>query len=144
MQSVTSPVTASALSQADRDFLARLAAIDFGPLAFKLMNPDEGEGWTLARVTQAIEQYRRFLFLLNRYPTQRIIPSREVDHVWHTHILDTMKYREDCDRLFGRFMDHWPYFGMKDEAEKHELDSAFVETQRLMQSHFQQPAERSA
>ena len=81
------------------------------------MHPDDGEPWTLERATKAIEQYRRFLFLSKHYPQQRIVPSWEVDQVWHAHILDTTKYREDCDRLFGSFMDHWPYFGMKDEAE---------------------------
>ncbi|MEL6489692.1 MAG: glycine-rich domain-containing protein-like [Cyanobacteria bacterium J06621_3] len=120
----------------DPKFLAALSATDFGPIAFKLMHPDDGEPWTLERATKAIEQYRRFLFLSKHYPRQRIVPSWEVDQVWHAHILDTTKYREDCDRLFGSFMDHWPYFGMKDEAEKAELDSAFLDTQQLMEAHF--------
>ncbi|MEN8445108.1 MAG: glycine-rich domain-containing protein-like, partial [Cyanobacteria bacterium J06555_13] len=120
----------------DRDFLARLSAIDFGPIAYKLMNPEEGEGWTIERATQAIEQYRKFLFLVKHYPDRKIVPSREVDQVWHTHILDTAKYREDCDIVFGKFMDHWPYFGMKDAAEKQDLDDAFAETRMLLNNHF--------
>ena len=56
--------------------------------------------------------------------------------IWHNHILDTAKYREDCDTLFGKFMDHWPYFGMKDEAEREELNNAFSDTQALMAAHF--------
>ena len=121
---------------ADQNFLAALKATDFGPIAFKLINPEEGDGWTLARATQAVEQYRRFLFLVYRYPDQQIVPSREVDEVWHTHILDTAKYREDCDRLFGKFMDHWPYFGLRDEAQRAELNSAFSQTQQLFEKHF--------
>ncbi|MEO0645989.1 MAG: glycine-rich domain-containing protein-like [Cyanobacteria bacterium J06650_10] len=124
------------LAQVDRDFLAKLSATDFGPIAFKLMNPEEGEPWSLTRATQAIEQYRRFLFLSKHYPNHRIVPSREVDQVWHMHILDTAKYREDCDTLFGKFMDHWPYFGMKDAAEREELNEAFSDTQTLMEAHF--------
>lgn len=123
-------------SQEDRDFLAKLTSIDFGPIAFKLMNPEEGEGWTLEKSTRAVEQYRRFLFLVYRYPEERIVPSREVDQVWHTHILDTVKYREECDLLFGKFMDHWPYFGLKDEAERQELNDAFSHTQQLFEVHF--------
>ncbi|MEL6161824.1 MAG: glycine-rich domain-containing protein-like [Cyanobacteria bacterium J06623_5] len=123
-------------TQADRDFLAKLTSIDFGPIAFKLMNPEEGEGWTLERSTKAVEQYRKFLFLVYRYPGERIVPSREVDQVWHTHILDTVKYREDCDLLFEKFMDHWPYFGLKDEAERQELNDAFSHTQQLFETHF--------
>jgi len=120
----------------DRDFLARLSAIDFGPIAYKLMNPEEGEGWTLERATQAIEDYRRFLFLMQHYPERKIVPSREADQVWHTHILDTAKYREDCDTVFGRFIDHWPYFGLKDADEHQDLQDSFAETQVLANLHF--------
>ncbi|MGD1865537.1 MAG: glycine-rich domain-containing protein [Phormidesmis sp.] len=128
--------TQQTLAKPDRDFVAKLSSVDFGPIAYKLMHPDEGEPWDLARVTQAVEQYRRFLFLSKHYPGHRVVPSREVDEVWHTHILDTAKYREDCDILFGKFMDHWPYFGLKDEAERAELNDAFSETQQLMEEHF--------
>ncbi|MGD1900019.1 MAG: glycine-rich domain-containing protein [Phormidesmis sp.] len=120
----------------DRAFLVKLSAIDFGPIAFKLMNPEVGEPWSLERATQAIEQYRRFLILTQHYPDNRIVPSREVDEVWHVHILDTAKYREDCDVLFGKFIDHWPYFGLKDKAERKELNDAFSETQALFRLHF--------
>ncbi|MEL7354047.1 MAG: glycine-rich domain-containing protein-like [Cyanobacteria bacterium J06560_5] len=123
-------------TEADKKFLAVLSAVDFGPIAYKLINPEEGEGWSLQRATQAIEQYRRFLFLLYKYPDEKIVPSRETDEVWHTHILDTSKYREDCDRLFGKFMDHWPYFGLKDAAERQELNDAFSSTQQLLETHF--------
>ncbi|MEL7224630.1 MAG: glycine-rich domain-containing protein-like [Cyanobacteria bacterium J06576_12] len=124
------------IAKTNRVFLAKLSTIDFGPIAYKLMHPEEGEAWNIERVTRAIEQYRRFLFLSKHYPERKIVPSREVDQVWHMHILDTAKYREDCDTLFDQFMDHWPYFGMKDEAERAELNDAFSDTQRLMEAHF--------
>ena len=127
------------LSEENKTFLQRLAAIDFGPIAFKLMNPEEGQGWTLEQATDAIEQYRRFLLLNHLYPNQQIIPSREIDQVWHTHILDTAKYREDCEQLFGQFVDHWPYFGMQDEADRQALDQAFAQTQSLFEQHFGLP-----
>ncbi|MEL6776657.1 MAG: glycine-rich domain-containing protein-like [Cyanobacteria bacterium J06597_16] len=125
------------LSKTHNDFLNRLSKVDFGPIAYKLMNPEEGEGWTIERATQAIEQYRRFLFLVNQYPERKIVPSREIDQVWHTHILDTAKYRQDCDLIFGEFMDHWPYFGMKDAEEEKELHLSFSDTQSLMKIHFE-------
>ncbi|MEL6353684.1 MAG: glycine-rich domain-containing protein-like [Cyanobacteria bacterium J06627_28] len=133
----TSAIKHSSLkTEADKKFLAVLSAVDFGPIAYKLINPEEGEGWSLQRATQAIEQYRRFLFLVYKYPDEKIVPSRETDEVWHTHILDTSKYREDCDRLFGKFMDHWPYFGLKDAEERQELNNAFSSTQKLLETHF--------
>lgn len=139
-QTIAKPKAKSELSPEDRDFLVRLSAVDFGPIAYKLINPrlepGEGDGWTLERTTQAIEQYRKFLFLLHRYPTRGIVPSEDADEVWHTHILDTLKYREDCDLLFGKFLDHWPYLGIGDAAEKQRGKDAFEETQALMKAHF--------
>ncbi|NEP17321.1 MAG: glycine-rich domain-containing protein-like [Leptolyngbya sp. SIO4C1] len=137
-------MSASTLSERDRSFLARLSEIDFGPIAFKLMHPEEGEGWSLEQVTRAVEHYRRFLFLNHCYPERAIVPSREIDQVWHTHILDTAKYREDCDRLFGQFMDHWPYFGMRSAEERAQLNTAFEETQALYAKHFGAPAAAQA
>ncbi|MEM9906391.1 MAG: hypothetical protein AAF921_15345 [Cyanobacteria bacterium P01_D01_bin.44] len=129
-------MSAQTLSTDDKSFLERLSNIDFGPIAFKLMHPEDGDGWTLERVTRAVELYRRFLFLNYLYDDRPIVPSREIDQVWHTHILDTAKYREDCDALFGRFMDHWPYFGMRDADERQQLNDAFAETQALFEKHF--------
>jgi hypothetical protein len=133
-------VTGKKLSQSDWEFLHRLTEVDFGPIAFKLMHPEEGVSLTLKEVTDAIEEYRRFLFLYHLYPDRIIVPSKEIDRVWHTHILDTAKYREDCELLFGQFIDHWPYFGMTDDADRAALAAAFAETQALYAQHFQQPS----
>jgi hypothetical protein len=132
-------VISNELPQPDWEFLQRLMEVDFGPIAFKLMHPDEGVGFTLSEVTAAIEQYRRFLYLYHLYPDRIIVPSREIDRVWHTHILDTAKYREDCELLFGQFIDHWPYFGMTDAADRAALAAAFAETQALYAYHYQLP-----
>ena len=35
-----------------------------------------------------------------------------MDGFWHMHILDTKAYREDCQKIFGRFIDHFSYFGI--------------------------------
>ena len=129
-------MTPPPLSGQDKAFLDRLTTIDFGPLAFKLIHPEEGPGWTLQQVTHAIEQYRRFLFLNHLYPNHEIVPTREIDQVWHAHILDTVKYREDCQTLFGYPLEHWPYFGIRDERDRQNLNHAFSETQSLFEKHF--------
>ena len=129
-------MTRQSLSEKESAFLQRLKTIDFGPLAFKLMHPEEGQRWTLEQTTQAIEQYRRFLFLNHLYPNHELVPTREIDQVWHTHILDTAKSREDCDLLFGQLLEHWPYFGIRDESDRQNLNDAFAETQLLFKKHF--------
>ena len=40
----------------------------------------------------------------------------DVDEFWHQHILDTRKYRDDCENIFGHYMDHTP--GLDPEAQK--------------------------
>jgi hypothetical protein len=117
-------------------FLSQLNQIDFEPIAYKLMYPEDGNAWTIEKITHEIQQYRRFLWLNHLYPQRTIVPSQAIDRVWHTHILDTAKYREDCQTLFGKFMDHWPYFGMGDTAARQSLDDAFSETQDLWQKNF--------
>jgi hypothetical protein len=116
--------------------LKRESGLDYGPLAYKLMNPESGDGISLAEATHLIEKYRRFLLLLGFYPHLPIVPSRSIDAVWHIHLLDSAKYREDCQVLFGKFADHWPYFGMKDADERELLESAFKQTQELWLQEF--------
>jgi hypothetical protein len=119
-----------------QEFINRLNQIDFGCIAYKLLHPEDGVVWSLEQITQAIEQYRLFLILNYLYPEKIIVPSKAIDRVWHQHILDSAKYREDCQTLFGHFLDHWPYFGMKDENDRQALEDAFNQTQTLWEKHF--------
>ncbi|MBP0016748.1 MAG: glycine-rich domain-containing protein-like [Cyanobacteria bacterium SBLK] len=124
------------LSEQDRKFLEELKATDFEPIAYKLMNPDEGKGLTLEETISAIEQYRRFLILKHFYPDRGIVPTREIDKAWHCHILDTVKYREDCQRLFGEVLEHFPYFGLRGEDDQKRLQQFFSESQSLFEKNF--------
>ena len=124
------------LSERDRLFLAELKATDFGPIAYKLIYPEEGTGLTLEEATRGIEQYRRFLILKHFYPDRDIVPTREIDRVWHVHILDTIKYREDCLRLFGEMLDHFPYLGLRGESDRELLEQTFRESQALFEKTF--------
>jgi hypothetical protein len=111
-------------------------ALDLDPIKVKLMNKAEGHGWTRAQADQNELEYKRFLALLAKYPDQSIAPTTEVDKFWHGHILDTMKYAEDCDNVFGYFLHHFPYFGMRGEEDAANLVSAFMNMQRLRDDEF--------
>ncbi|MEM9539046.1 MAG: glycine-rich domain-containing protein-like [Cyanobacteria bacterium P01_E01_bin.42] len=124
------------LSERDRQFLEELKATDFGPIAYKLINPEDGKGMTLEEATRGIEEYRKFLILQHFYRDRGIVPTREMDKVWHVHILDTVKYREDCQRLFGEMLDHFPYFGLRGTEDRQLLDDTFRESQLLFQEIF--------
>jgi hypothetical protein len=59
------------------------------------------------------------------FPEEDTAPLADVDTFWHYHILDTMKYATDCERVFGYFLHHYPYVGMDgtEEDEQFRLDS---------------------
>jgi hypothetical protein len=65
-----------------------------------------------------------------------VVPSKEIDIFWHTHILDTQKYMSDCENLFGKYIHHFPYFGMRGEKDRRHLEKAFCETEKLFLLHF--------
>ena len=62
-----------------------------------------------------------------------------IDEVWHQHILDTNAYAEDCERIFGHFLHHYPYFGMEGEEDQAKLQSCFEETQGIWVEEFGEP-----
>lgn len=76
-----------------------------------------------------------FLFLTFLYPTISIVPTKNIDAFWHTHILDTALYAIHCDILFGKFLHHFPYFGVRGEQDKANLNAAFEVTKSLFVKH---------
>ena len=67
------------------------------------------------------------------------MPCKIVDEIWHQHILDTAAYRRDCEAIFGRFLDHYPYFGMRERGQAQELTDAYAETLDLYREAFGEP-----
>jgi hypothetical protein len=61
--------------------------------------------------------------------------------VGHRHILDTAAYREDCEAIFGRFLDHFPYFGLRGDADAEALTDAYVEPLQRYRLAFGEPPE---
>lgn len=117
-------------------FTDKLKQLDLGPIAYKLMHEGNGLGWTREKTIRAISHYLMFLTLIYLYPNRQFVPSQEIDCVWHFHIIDTIKYAEDCQMLFGRFIHHFPYFGNRDAADRKNLEIAFEETKVLFQENF--------
>lgn len=98
--------------------------LDLDPIKVKLMHKDSGEGWSLEYASTIEGEYRRFLCLMKLYPNEPLAPLFDVDIFWHYHILDTVKYAADCDRIFGYFLHHFPYLGLRgedDEAAHHRV-----------------------
>ncbi len=115
-----------------------VAQIDLGPIKFKLMDTDEGEGWSRDKVESVEKAYRRFL-ILTTTSGRAIIPTKEIDAFWHQHILDTQKYAEDCQRAFGFFLHHFPYIGLRGNEDRLMLGRLFKETSELYEKMFGEP-----
>jgi len=117
--------------------------LDLSNVRLKLSNPDEGEGCSEVELDLMESEYRRFLALRMAHPEAEIVPCKLVDEVWHRHILDTRAYSADCDRIFGTFMHHFPYFGLRGEADALALERAYDETLELYREAFGEPCDGS-
>src|SRR3989344_5192633 len=108
---------------------ARMAELNLGPIKFKLMDPKEGLGWTQEHADTVEKEYRNFLVLAGSEPSEPTVPFGDVDKMWHYHILDTIKYADDCEMLFGHFLHHFPYLGMRGPDDNARLQIAGEQTQ---------------
>src|SRR5262245_54405304 len=91
--------------------LAAIQALDLEPVKGRLMDPVRGEGWTREYADSIEVSYRNYLTMLVKYPAdaEDIALSEDTDEFWHTHILQTIKYAEDCQTVFGNFLHHSPH-----------------------------------
>ena len=110
----------------DHDLFDRIESLDLECIKIKLMYAEEGEKWTRSQADEAEKLYKRFLYMVSG-TNRRIVPTRPIDKFWHTHILDTRKYADDCQRVFGYFVHHFPYFGMRGDKDKANLHLEFEE-----------------
>ncbi|MDO4442110.1 MAG: hypothetical protein Q4B81_07985 [Moraxella sp.] len=110
--------------------------LDLEPLMVKSMDKDGGYGWTLEQAKSVAQEYQKYLVLCLENPNMPIVPSGMVDDFWHLHILDTRKYAEDCQNIFGYFLHHFPYFGMRGKEDADNLNQAWNETCELYQKRF--------
>ncbi|QJD98917.1 hypothetical protein HH212_01765 [Massilia forsythiae] len=92
---------------------AAVMEIDLDRIKFKLMHAESGEGWSQKKTDSVEKEYRRFLCLMKMYPDEDTSPLMDIDTFWHYHILDTMKYALDCEKVFGYFLHHYPYVGLR-------------------------------
>jgi len=117
--------------------VARIDTLDLEPVVFKLMHPEPGSiKLSLSDADHAVALYRDFLMLSALVPDATLVPNRLLDQVWHAHLLDTAKYRADCDHVFGRFVDHFPYAGLRGEADRQMWNADFARTRLLFNEYF--------
>lgn len=118
------------------DLMQRINSIDLDPIKFKLMDKAEGQGWSRGYVDHLASEYRKMLYMMTSQSRVPVVPNKDLDEFWHTHILDTRKYAEDCAQTFGRFVHHFPYLGMRGEEDAQLLQTSFGATKSLYETLF--------
>ncbi len=125
------------LGRIDRDRAEKaIAELDLTMVKMKLMDKAEGKGWDLDKVNDIEVRYKRFLFLNATVPDVDLVPTSDVDTMWHCHILDTQAYAVDCEKIFGEFFHHFPYFGLRGPEDAADLQRAFKATCALYEETF--------
>lgn len=120
------------------DFQA-IAELDLEPIKVKLMHAQSGEAWTLERANAVEFEYRRFLYLMKKFPHEQTAPLQDVDTFWHYHILDTLKYATDCQHVFGYFLHHFPYIGLRGDADEQAHERVGARMKELYEETFGEP-----
>lgn len=75
-------------------------------------------GWPLEYALRAAEEYKKFMFLayVCDHP---VMPSDQVDQVWHLHLLYTHSYwKEFCGEILKQEIHHGPAKGGDSERTK--------------------------
>jgi len=111
--------------------MAVVNSIDFEQMDDKLVN---FYGWSKEDVSLMNGYYKKWLVIHVCYPELATAPSVKLDEYWHMHILDTQKYMEDCQMVFGKYLHHYPYFGLEGDSDN--LNSGFELTKKLFKHHF--------
>ena len=113
--------------------LDRVNNLDFRMLKKKL---GEEKGWSIEYQNEVEDLYRKFLALNLIYRDQKICPTGPIDEFWHAHILDTLAYEQDCKEIFGIYLHHFPYFGMRGVEDRKDLERTFEKSRMLFITHF--------
>ena len=118
-----------------KGIVPEIAAINLEMVKIKLADGDEGLGWSKEQCEEGEMAYKRFLHLCKIHG-KGIVPTRATDLFWHCHILDSKSYCAMCNSIFGGYMHHYPYFGMRGEEDARDLEDSFMNTKSLYEQCF--------
>ena len=121
-----------------QDVIAAIQALDLESVRLRVMDAELGEGWTPEYANSIEAAYRNYLTMLVKYPENMgdILLSQDVDEFWHAHILQTMKYADDCQKVFGNFLHHNPHIGERTHADAERRAALSEKTRRLYLQEF--------
>lgn len=92
-------------------------------------------GWSDEKCNLIEPQYKAFLAVHLENKTKNLVPSKDVDEMWHMHILHTKKYVDFCNNVFGEYFHHYPHSVV--EPNTTIRDNQFKQTKNMMMSFLQ-------
>jgi hypothetical protein len=118
--------------------ISAIQALDLETVKSRVMDAELGEGWTREYADSVESAYKTFLTMLIKYPedSEDIMLAKDVDEFWHTHILQTRKYTNDCERTFGFYLHHNPHVGERTAADLAKREELAAKTQQLYAREF--------
>lgn len=118
--------------------IAAIQALDLESVKSRVTDPKLGEGWSRAYADSIEVAYKNYLTMLVKYQddAEDLLLSEDVDEFWHTHILQTIKYTDDCEAVFGKYLHHAPHIGEVTETDLERRSALAEKTRRLYEKEF--------
>src|SRR5258706_4006277 len=118
--------------------LAGIQRLDRESVKSRSTDPKLGEGWTREHADSIEVAYKNYLTMLVKYQddAEDILLAEDVDEFWHTHILQTIKYTDDCEAVFGKYLHHTPHIGEVTTADLEKRTALAEKTRRLYEREF--------
>ncbi len=118
--------------------VSAIQALDLEPVKSRVMDAELGEGWSREYADSVEAAYKTFLTMLVKYPDDSgdIMLAKDVDEFWHTHILQTLKYTQDCEQTFGFYLHHYPHVGERTAKDLAHRKALAAKTQELYAREF--------
>jgi hypothetical protein len=79
---------------------------------------------------RAVDRYDKFVQLFKQYPGRVLVPTLDIDIVWHTHQCSASLYEEAMEKIAGRFINHDDKYGQAS------LDVNMEKTESYFQARF--------
>ncbi|RYP61571.1 hypothetical protein DL771_010092 [Monosporascus sp. 5C6A] len=124
------------LTVRDSAFLATIQQTEAGKHADKALIDNVQRPTVEGTLRRAVDRYEKFLRLFHLYPGKMLVPTLDIDIVWHTHQCSARRYAESVKRRTGVFINH------DDRLGRPVLDGGMEETKTLFFVRFGEEYQR--
>jgi hypothetical protein len=118
----------------DGDLAERIASSAMNRSSF-FWHVNWPEYYDAAFLEESVNRYVMMLRLMNDHPKQFIVPTYDIDNIWHTHLAFPCRYIEDCRRLARREINHHDDAGL-DRSSGGFLSTSTLETEQLWNATY--------